>query len=147
MTMELHRNFKISSRSHHGVVFIAELSRTRDGRPMSVREIAQRMELSEKYLEELVRALRGAGLVTSLRGRSGGYRLAKEPNEITMGEIVRALEGPVVLAHCQDSQADIVCPKEGACASKHFFKRLKQTIDTELDGMTLHDLHAFADVS
>ncbi|MDO8463002.1 MAG: Rrf2 family transcriptional regulator [bacterium] len=140
--MELHRNFKISSRSHHGVVFITELSRAEGDRPVSVRVIAQRMGLSEKYLEELVRALRAAGLVSSMRGRTGGYRLSKAPNAMTMGEIVRALEGPVVLAHCQDAGADAACPQEGTCASKKFFQRLKQTIDTELDRMTLQDFSA-----
>ncbi|MDO8425263.1 MAG: Rrf2 family transcriptional regulator [bacterium] len=136
----MHRNFKISSRSHHGVVFIAELGRVCDGAPVSIREIAGRLELPEKYLEELVRALRAAGLVVSSRGRTGGYRLARQPREITMGEVVRALEGPIVLAHCLDAQTDDACPHEQSCVSRSFFQRLQQTIEQELDHMTLADI-------
>lgn len=139
-TMEFSRNFRISSRSHHGVVFMSELARSPVDRPTSIREIAVRMFLSEKYLEELVRALRSAGLVVSARGRSGGYRLAKPATELAMGEIVRALEGPVVLAACQDATAASPCPHASACASRHFFARLQRAINTELDAMTLADL-------
>lgn len=139
-TIELSRHFRISSRSHHGVVFVAYLARDANGRPVSIREVAEQMYLSEKYLEELVRVLRHAGIVVSVRGRSGGYRLAREARAITMGEVVRALEGPVVLAHCQDPHAAGPCPKAGTCVSRHFFARLKGAIEREIDAITVADL-------
>lgn len=139
-TMELSRHFRISSRSHHGVVFVAHLAQATHGKPVSIREVAHTMHLSEKYLEELVRALRDAGIVVSSRGRSGGYRLAKPADTITMAEVISALDGPVVLAHCQDPHASTPCPKEGMCASRPFFARLKGVIEQELETTTVADL-------
>jgi Rrf2 family cysteine metabolism transcriptional repressor len=143
--VELSRYFRISSRSHHGLVFVTELARLRQGfggqaKPTSIREIARKMHLSEGYLEELVRCLREAGIVRSARGRSGGYVLAKPLEQVTMGEIIRLLDGPVMFAHCQDAAAAGPCPSEGHCASRHFFGKLKTAIDRELDSTTLADL-------
>lgn len=139
--VELSRYFRISSRSHHGLVFITELAKAAShGKPMSIRTVAGKMHLSEGYLEELVRVLREGGMVRSARGRSGGYVLAKPLEQITMGTIIRLLDGPVVFAHCQDASAAGPCPAEGHCASRHFFGKLKSAIDRELDGTTLADL-------
>lgn len=147
-TLELSRYFRISSRSHHGLVFVSELARhtfaaqTLGGQApaLSIRSVAKKMHLSEGYLEELVRVLREGGMVRSARGRSGGYVLAKPLEQITMGEIIRLLDGPVVFAHCQDVSATGPCPAEGHCASRHFFGKLKSAIDRELDSTTLADL-------
>lgn len=144
---ELSRYFRISSRSHHGLLFVAELARQelRPGAaPISIRSVAEQLGISEKYLEELVAALRGASIVRGTRGRGGGYRLAKPSAQLTMGEVVRALEGPIVLAACQDPK--VQCPHAARCTTKHFFGRLKRAIDGELEGMTVHDLLAFAAV-
>lgn len=140
-TVELSRYFRISSRSHHGLVFVTELAKAAGhGKPVSIRAVAQKMHLSEGYLEELVRCLREGGIVLGSRGRSGGYVLAKPVEQITAGEIIRLLDGAVVLAHCQDPKAAGPCPAEGHCASRHFFGKLKTAIDRELDGTTLADL-------
>jgi len=140
-TIELSRYFRISSRSHHGLVFLAELAReSATGKPLSIRSVAKEMHLSEGYLEELVRCLRAGGIVRSARGRRGGYVLAKPLEHITMGEAVRLLDGPVILAHCQDATAGASCPAEGRCVSRHFFGKLKTAIDRELDSTTLADL-------
>lgn len=137
--MELSRYFRISSRTHHGVVLVTELAHG-GGRPRSIRAIARHMHLSEKYLEELAGVLRTSGIITSTRGRAGGYRLARDPNAITMGDVVRALDGPVVLAHCQDSAATDPCPAAAHCRSRPFFSRLQQRLNHELDAMTLAEL-------
>ncbi|MBI4434603.1 Rrf2 family transcriptional regulator [Candidatus Uhrbacteria bacterium] len=137
---ELSRYFRISSRSHHGLVFVSELAKTAAvGKPMSIRTIAVKMHISEGYLEELVACLRKGGIVRSARGRSGGYVLAKPIEQITMGEIIRLLDGPVMFAHCQDPSAPGPCPAEGHCASRHFFGKLKSAIDRELDSTTFAD--------
>lgn len=140
-TVELSRYFRISSRSHHGLVFVSELAKAvSHGKPVSIRTVTGKMHLSEGYLEELVRVLREGGMVRSARGRSGGYVLAKPLEQITMGEIIRLLDGPVVFARCQDASATRPCPAEGHCASRHFFGKLKTAIDRELDSTTLADL-------
>ena len=149
-TVELSRYFRISSRSHHGLLFVAELARQElrpHASPVSIRSVARTIGISEKYLEELVGSLRQVGIVRGLRGRGGGYRLTKPAASITVGEIVRALEGPVVLAACQDSSVRTECPHAAQCATKHFFGRLKRAIDGELEGMTVGDLIAYASPS
>lgn len=137
---ELSRYFRISSRSHHGLVFVTELAKeAAAGKPVSIRTIAKRVGISEGYLEELVACLRKAGIVRGARGRGGGYTLAKPVDRISMGAIVRLLDGPVVFAHCQDPTAVGKCPAEAHCTSRHFFGRLKTAIDRELDATTLAD--------
>ena len=84
---------------------------------MSIRSYAQLMGISEKYLEEVVGALRRAGIVRGFRGRGGGYRLAKPACSVTMNAIVSALDGPIVFAHCQDPAASVPCPLEGQCTA------------------------------
>lgn len=135
---ELSRYFRISSRSHHGLVFVTELAKACvNGVPLSIRAVAEKMHISEGYLEELARCLREAGIIRGARGRGGGYTLAKAPADITMGAVVRLLDGPVVFAHCQDPMVSGACPSEQHCTSRHFFGRLKNVIDTELDGTTI----------
>lgn len=140
ISAELSRYFRISSRSHHGLIFVTEIAKKSEaGHPVSIHAIAQHMHLSEGYLEEIVRCLRVGGIVRSARGRNGGYVLAKPMEQITAGEIVRLLDGSVVLAHCQDPTVEAPCPAEGSCTTRNFFGRLKTAIDRELDGTTLAD--------
>ncbi|MBI4142885.1 Rrf2 family transcriptional regulator [Candidatus Uhrbacteria bacterium] len=140
-TGSLARYFRITSRSHHGLVLMVEIARASAvGRSVSIRAVAETMHLSEGYLEELAGRLRGAGLIRGSRGRLGGYVLVPAAADITMGTIVRLLDGPVVLAHCQDATSTRACPAESRCASRNFFGKLKSTIDRELDSTTLADL-------
>ena len=135
---ELARYFRISSRSHHGLVFVTELAKAHArGERMSVRAIARRTHISEGYLEELAARLREDGIIRGSRGRGGGYVLSRPATEITMGEIVRLLDGPVVFAACQDPMAARRCPVKRRCASRRFFWRLKAVIDRELDATAL----------
>jgi Rrf2 family transcriptional regulator, cysteine metabolism repressor len=138
LPMELSRFFRISSRSHHGLVFLEHVSRA-DGQPTSVGSIARRTHLPEKYLEELARTLRDKGILTSVRGRSGGYVLARDPEAISVQDIVHVLDGPVVLAACQDESVG-PCPSEKHCATKGVFGRLQQTIERELSSTSIADL-------
>lgn len=139
--LELSRYFRISSRSHHGLVFVAELAKAaHTNRPVSIRSVAEKVGISDGYLEELARELRRAGIIRGSRGRGGGYTLAKSAVRITMGEIVRLLDGAVIFAHCQDPTAEGPCPAEGQCTSRHFFSKLKTVIDRELDQTTLAEL-------
>lgn len=137
---ELSRYFRISSRSHHGLVFVTELAKAyANGEPLSIRSVAQRAHISEGYLEELAARLRDVGIIRGTRGRGGGYTLAKSPNAVTMGEVIRLLDGPVIFAACQDSRVVRGCPTTQHCASRRFFGRLKRVIDAELDASTLAD--------
>jgi len=85
----------ISTKGRYGVRAMFELALQSDGAPVSIKSIAERQSISETYLEQLFQKLRQAGLLTSLRGAQGGYLLAKPPGEISVGDILKALEGPL----------------------------------------------------
>ena len=109
---------KVSSRGHYGLRTMTELARAHGHKPLSLTEVARVEGLPLPYLEQLVVPLRKAGLVEGTRGLHGGYRLARPAAEITAGEILRVLEGPVNLVDC--TAADYVhgnCDREAACLS------------------------------
>ena len=88
---------KISTKGRYGLTIMIELAKNHGEGPISLKSIAQRHDLSEHYLEQLVAPLRNAGLVKSIRGAYGGYILGNEPSHITAGDIIRVLEGPITL--------------------------------------------------
>ena len=110
--------------------------------PASLAEIAAEEELPRAYLEQLVMSLRDAGLVTSTRGAHGGYELARSPEDIRMGEVLRALEGPLAPMICasDDPEHAIVCDRSSRCTVNVLWVRVRDAITTTLDSMTLADL-------
>ena len=108
---------------------------------VSLHAVATREDLPEAYLEQLVAALRKAGLVTGKRGAGGGYTLARDPTEITAGHIVRALEGPIEPQICTAEGDPVInCVREQDCGTREVWLRLQSTIATALDSMTLAEL-------
>lgn len=99
--------------------------------PISLKSIAERHALSEHYLEQLVAPLRNAGLVKSVRGAYGGYKLSKAPGEITAGDVIRVLEGPV---------NPVEFSKEEDPAKRHLWMRIRDSVNEVLDSTTLLDL-------
>ena len=91
---------RLSTKGRYGVIAMFELSRSYEEGPLSVRRIAERQDIPSAYLEQIMAGLRHEGLVESVRGRDGGYRLARPPERITIGDIVRAVEGPIALSSC-----------------------------------------------
>jgi Rrf2 family cysteine metabolism transcriptional repressor len=98
---------------------------------VSLKRIAERHQLSEHYLEQLIAPLRNAGLVKSVRGAYGGYKLAKPPEEITVGDVIRVLEGPIILVEVEE---------EDDAARRMLWKRVRDAIADVLDSTTLNDL-------
>jgi Rrf2 family protein len=132
---------KVSSRGHYGLRMMTELAREHGQKPLSLTEVARVEGLPLPYLEQLVVPLRKAGLVEGTRGLHGGYRLSRPPMDITAGEILRALEGPVSLVDC--TAADYIhgnCDREAACLSSGLWQRIKVTVEAILDRTTLYDL-------
>lgn len=99
--------------------------------PVSLKSIAERHALSEHYLEQLVAPLRNAGLVKSVRGAYGGYKLSKAPEEITAGDVIRVLEGPV---------NPVEFSEEEDPAKRHLWMRIRDSVNEVLDSTTLLDL-------
>jgi Rrf2 family cysteine metabolism transcriptional repressor len=110
--------------------------------PASLAEIAAEEDLPRAYLEQLVISLRDAGLVTSTRGAHGGYELGRNPADIRMGEILRALEGPIAPMICatDDPEHATICDRSSRCTVNVLWVRVRDAVTGALDGMTLADL-------
>lgn len=135
-----------STKSEYGVRVMVELARQAGEEPLPLAEIAERGGLPLAYLEHLVARLRKAGLVDSRRGSRGGYLLARSPTEITMAEVVEALEGSIAPIECITEGADgsIVCARETdpghVCPTKLLWTRVRFSIVRTLQETTLADL-------
>ena len=129
---------KLSTRTRYGMRLMHELATSRPGQPVSVKQVAERQEMSAKYLEQIVAVLKAAGLLEPVRGMYGGYILARPPSEITLGEIFGALEGSTSLAECVEDPD--TCPRRDACATRDLWVRMEEALAGVLDGTTLEDL-------
>ena len=101
--------------------------------------IAEAEDLPRAYLEQIVGSLRDAGIIDSQRGAHGGYRLARPANELHMGEVLRALEGPIVPMSCL-AEVGSPCNRAGSCTVAHLWSRVRDAVATALDSFTLADL-------
>ncbi|NLM26487.1 MAG: Rrf2 family transcriptional regulator [Firmicutes bacterium] len=127
---------RISTRGEYGVRAMLDLALHHGQGPISLKTIAERQDISEHYLEQLIASLRKAGLVTSVRGAQGGYLLAKEPSEIRIGDIIRTLEGPIAPMECVEEDHDS-CVKVERCATRVLWQKLQASMEKVLDNTTL----------
>ncbi len=127
---------KISTKGQYGLTIMMALANNYGQGPTSLKRIAQENDLSEHYLEQLISPLRNAGLVKSIRGAYGGYVLAKEPQQITAGDVIRVLEGPIRLVEF-DQEEDP--------AKRDLWIRIRNSISQVLDSTTLEDLVNYKD--
>lgn len=107
---------------------------------IALKSIAQREGISEKYLEHLFASLKKAGLITSVRGAQGGYRLARPPEEITLGDIIRVLEGPVAPTECVLDDARGRCSRAHQCVMRHVWSQVRDKVNAILDEITLQQI-------
>jgi Rrf2 family protein len=121
---------------------MVQLGRHHGMGPASLAEIAAEEDLPRAYLEQLVVSLREAGLVTSTRGAHGGYELARPPETIPMGAILRALEGPIAPMLCasDDPEHAVLCDRSSRCTVNVLWVRVRDAVAGALDSMTLADL-------
>jgi Rrf2 family cysteine metabolism transcriptional repressor len=127
---------KISTKGRYGLTIMMELARKYGEGPTSLKSIAEKHQLSEHYLEQLIAPLRNGGLVKSIRGAYGGYILSKLPKDITSGDVIRVLEGPI-------SPVDFT--EEDDPAKRDLWVRIRDVIAEVLDSSTLSDLISFKD--
>ena len=131
---------KLSTRGHYGLLAMVELARHHGRGPLSLSDIAQSGELPLSYLEQLFGTLRQAGLVEGTRGVRGGYRLTREPSKITVGQVVRVLEGPIGPVECAvEGEATDCCTRSTGCATKEMWLRVRENILEVLDNTSLAD--------
>ena len=107
---------------------------------VSLGDIAERQGLSRKYLEQIIALMSKAKLVTSQRGKHGGYRLARPAHEYTLGEILRAAEGNLAPVSCLDCSTGVLCPKIESCTTVDIWRDLGKVTSAFLDSKTLADL-------
>ena len=121
---------------------MVQLARHYGSGPVSLAGVAAEEDLPRAYLEQLVVSLREAGLVTSTRGAHGGYELARAPETIAMGEVLRALEGPIAPMICasDDPEHATTCDRSARCTVNILWVRVRDAITSTLDSMTLADL-------
>jgi Rrf2 family cysteine metabolism transcriptional repressor len=131
-----------STRGEYGVRLMMELARHHGSGPVSLAEIADHEALPRAYLEQLVVRLREAGLVVSTRGARGGYELARPPGDVRMGEVVRALEGPIAPMVCasEDPLHASICNRTGFCNVNMLWVKVRSAISAALDSVSLADL-------
>lgn len=127
---------KLSTRSTYGLLAMYDLALNR-GAPVAIKAIAKRQELSEAYLEQLFASLKKADLVVSRRGAQGGYVLSRTPAEITIGDILTALEGSVNITECVNNDE---CGQSCSCPSRSVFMSIQRSIDRVLYNTTLLDM-------
>jgi Rrf2 family iron-sulfur cluster assembly transcriptional regulator len=108
--------------------------------PTSVKEIAERTGLPQPYLEQILLALKGAGLVRSKRGVGGGYVLARDPGEITLAQIIAAVDGPIVAGDFGEPHENGACDHEGQCVLLAVWAEVGEKIRNELQSLTLADM-------
>lgn len=125
---------KISTKGRYGLTIMMALAKKEGEGPTSLKSIAQEYNLSEHYLEQLIAPLRNATLVKSVRGAYGGYKLAKQPEEITAGDIIRVLEGPI-------SPVEVLDDEEPA--KRDLWIKIRDAVKDVLDTTTLADLANF----
>ena len=129
---------KLSTRSRYGMRAILELALEYGNKPIQIKTIADRQDISNKYLEQLMAILKASGLVRSVRGPKGGYLLAKSPNEIKLSHIFITLEGQLATVECIEHPE--YCPRCTECVTRQVWAKIQNAILGVLESMTLQDL-------
>src|SRR5262245_32801900 len=133
---------KVSTRGDYAARALLSLALHDSGQPTSVKEIAERTGLPQPYLEQILLAVKGAGLVRSKRGVGGGYVLARPPSEIHLSEIVSAVDGPISVGDFGEPHKDGACDHEGQCVLLAIWNNVSEHMRQHLEGYTLADLAA-----
>ena len=130
----------VSRKGDYATRALQDLALHSDQGPVQIEGIARRQGLPLRYLEQVLLILKRAGFLRSKRGVNGGYFLAKPPGEITIGEVLRAVEGPVAPIFCVTSGKREICPKEGLCALQDLWAEVRDAVSKVVDTTTLEDI-------
>ncbi len=129
----------LSTKGRYGLKAIFELALNYGLGPVSLKKISDKYDISESYLEQLFAKLKKSGYIDTVRGPQGGYFLAKNPNEITVGMILRTLEGDITTSECINKE---VCSRESICATRVILEKIEKSINNVIDNITLADMQA-----
>ncbi len=129
---------KLSTRSRYGVRMMYELALQFGKESVIIRDIAERQDISEKYLSKLIMPLKSAKLVNSARGSHGGYILARDPSSITLREIVEVMEGGISVVECVKNSD--ICGRSNECPTRDIWSGLDKSIFSYLESITLEEI-------
>lgn len=129
---------RLSTKGRYGARAMLDLSLHYGEGPILLKDIARRQQVSERYLENLIVALKAAGLVTSMRGAHGGFTLAKPPSQIKLSEIIQSVEGSIAPAECVDDPK--VCSRADLCVTRDIWTEMRDAMSAILESTTLQDL-------
>lgn len=129
---------KLSTKGRYGLRALIDLALYSENETVSIQSIARRQNISDSYLEQLMRKLRSAGLIISVRGAQGGYKLARPANEISVGDVLRALEGSLEAVTCGGE--DNSCQGADLCVTKFVWERINSSIRDTVDSIKLSQL-------
>lgn len=130
---------RLSTRGRYGLRAMFHLAQRYGEGPIALKTIADAEDIPEAYLEQLMPKLKKASLVNVVRGAQGGYMLADEPKNISVGDILRSLEGDFAPTACMTGE-DVSCKKQGVCTSRIVWERLKKGINDVMNGISLGDM-------
>jgi Rrf2 family cysteine metabolism transcriptional repressor len=131
--------FRVPMRVHNGLLLMTYLATNHAANvPVSLDEIAEREHTSQGFLEEIAISLKAAGLIEGKRGPKGGYVLTRDPQDMSVAEIISALEGPVAMVDCLMEDAE--CPSEHGCSNRKIWKTVQDRITETLEGIRLSEL-------
>ncbi len=129
---------KLSTRGQYGTRALLDLALRQEERPVPLKDIAQRQQISLRYLEHLITPLIAGGIVRSTRGAGGGVSLARPPEEIRLSEVMQLLEGSIAPVECVSNPR--ICARSKLCATRDVWSELKQAMDGVLESTTLQNL-------
>lgn len=130
---------KISTKGRYALRLMLDMAVNGNGELVRIKDIAARQDISDKYLEQIISALNKAGFVKSIRGPQGGYRLTREPEQYTVGMILRITEGNLAPVACLEDDTN-ECSRQGGCVTLVLWKKLDEAIKGVVDTITLADL-------
>ena len=130
---------KISTKGRYALRLMMDLAENNSGSPISLKDVAKRQDISDKYLEQIISILNKAGYVRSVRGAQGGYMLKMEPQNYTVGMILRQTEGSLAPVACIEDD-EIVCYRQQQCVTSIVYKKINDAISGVVYNITLQDL-------
>lgn len=129
----------VSTKGRYAIRVMIDLAQNSEEGYISLNTISKRQEISLKYLESIVAVLNKAGIVESIRGKDGGYRLTKKPEDYTVGEIIKLTEGTIAPVTCLESPTNS-CENADQCLTLPIWIKLEKIVEEYLDGISLRDL-------
>ncbi|WP_405366408.1 RrF2 family transcriptional regulator [Ruminobacter sp.] len=130
---------KISTKGRYALRLMIELAKFDQATPVRLKELAERQNISEKYAEQIIGLMRRGGVVNAKRGTQGGYELAKNPKDISVGTILRLTEGDLSPVPCLENNG-VPCERKYSCATYHLWEKLNQSINDVVDNTSIAEL-------